>query len=150
MARVYDLACDASSVRERYASLHKRVFSVRRLLPVPGLGRREDYGDLTQRLSELRSRLAELEVGVDALSPEDLTKRAPKQVQAALLSYLHALRESVARLGQICSHLDKEQQGVPGFTRYSHTDMRQDKIVYDDAVQEYRRRGTALQRLFDR
>lgn len=150
MARVYELACDASSLRERYARLHSRVFSLRYALPVLGLRAREDYADLRQRLAELTSQLSDIESSVDALSAEDLTKRAPKEVQAALSSYVHALRETVARLETICSHLNKEQQGLPGYARYSETDLRRDKIDYDDAVQEYRRQGARLQRLFDK
>jgi phage shock protein A len=150
MARVYDLAFDASRVRECYQQVHDRVFSLRRTLLDLALGTAEDYAELSQKLSELRSRLTELKADVGALTSRDLTRRASTEVQDALLSYVDALGETVARLECICSRLDMEQQALPGYTDYSASDMRQDKVDYDDALQEYRRQGMRLQQLFDK
>jgi len=146
MARLYELAHDASTIREQYGRIHESAFALR----LPGFRKRESYADLTQQLAEVGSQLAEIERSVDALSPEELTKRGAKQIHATLLAYTRALAESVAGLAKICLQLDKEQQGLPGYSRYSSADLRGDKIAYDDSIQEYRRHGAALQQLFDK
>jgi len=148
MARVYDLACDVAKLREEYAGIHERVFAVR--LPVLFGMRRdnEDYGELLQRLAGLQARLTDIASQVKALSHEDLARRGSPQIQAALYGYVSALAESMARLETICQHLDQEQRDPGGASQYSVSALRQDKIGYDDAVQEYRRHGARLQELF--
>jgi len=148
MARVYDLACDVAKLREEYVGIHQRVFALR--FPVFFGARRddEDYGELLQRLAGLEAQLCDIASQVKALSHEDLARRGSPQIQAALSSYVPALAESVARLETICQHLDQEQRDPAGASHYSSTELRQDKIGYDDAVQEYRRHGARLQELF--
>jgi len=95
---------------------------------------------ITEELAEARSVIA----GGEDLEPATTVGR---EFAFALDVYAIALSDTVERLLTISSHLCQDSKGLG---KYSDEQTRSDRLVYDNAVQQYKRLGERLEFLFKR
>jgi hypothetical protein len=148
MSHLLKLVYEASELRRRYTGIHEEMFgfSVRRIIRFGQQSERECQAKM-QRLDDLSEALAGMRKQIADLQECDLTKRRGHDICTALGDYTQALSDSVALLHTICQRLAREQKGVDGWRNYTATELRQDRITYDDAIQHHKRMGRRLQEL---
>ena len=149
MARIIDLALEASEVLRSYSTVHDEVLgaSMRRWASVAGLREPIDYGALERQLTELESKLADIRTELAGLPASELTKRARNDVPTTLDTYARALANAIDKLRIICRKLGEAERPGPETVAYDTEQLNVDKGIYDLAVQEYKRQGIRLGRL---
>lgn len=146
MARVLDFASEISRIFEQYQAIHQQVFrfSVRGLLGASSTNGRIGHAERGQRLKELAMQLRDRRQAVRDLEDAELTRRSKEEVRSVLLDYADALEESITGLQAICRNFQYESEGLDGYTRYTESEFRSDKVRYDDSIQAYKRLGARL------
>ena len=149
MARIVDLALEASEVLRSYSAVHNELLgvSIRRWAFVAGLRKPIDFPGLEKRLVDLESKLADIRTELAGLSAQELTKRAKDDLQVELDMYAQALARAIDKLRVICRRMDEAEKADADQTPYTTEKLNRDKVAYDDAVQEYKRHGIRLNRL---
>ena len=150
MAHIIDLACDITEVRSRYLKIHDAVFglSLRRSAYLIGRGTSAFYGDRERELCALEEQLVKLESVLAQVDSDELTRRAGRQVHAALMEYTSRLATTVIHLKEICGKLSLDEAEYRRLADNGDSRFRRDKIRYDCSVQELRRRGAKMNELF--
>ena len=149
MARIIDLALEASEVLRGYSAVHDELLgaSMRRWASVAGLRKPIDYDGLEQRLTDLELKLADIRRELAGLPAGELTKRARDDLRITLDTYARALAGAIDKLRIICRKLgDAERPGAERVA-YDTEQLNLDKVNYDHAMQEYKRQGIRLNRL---
>ena len=139
------LAVEVNAILRDYVQVHDDIFgfSLRKLIPIPGLFRaikycrhQESLGDLSERLAIIATR--------DLL---DVTPMTP--AEAAFLpvfrTYAGALHDTVQRLLHICVQLCRVSQGDSAY-RYSNYDA--DTTAYHASVDTYVSLGNSVNELY--
>jgi len=149
MARIVDLALEASEVRRSYAAVHDQLLgaSLRRWASVAVLRKPIDFPGLEKQLVDLETRLADIRTELAGLSARELTKRAKDDLHVELDMYAQALARTIDKLRVICRRMDEAERTGAGQAAYTTEQLNRDKIAYDDAVQAYKRHGIRLNRL---
>jgi hypothetical protein len=149
MARIVDLALETSEVRRHYSAIHEELLgaSIRRWAYIAGLRKRSDFQSLDKQLMDLESRLADIRAEIDGLSVLELTKRAKDDLPVELDMYAQALARAIDKLRVICRKMGEAEKSGASQAAYTTEQLNCDKVVYDDAVQEYKRHGMRLNRL---
>ncbi|MGE3752796.1 MAG: CpXC domain-containing protein [Planctomycetota bacterium] len=129
------------SVLHNYIAIHDDVFkvSVRRVVPIPGLFKRVDFGAHARSLTACSHRLSEIGADIRASGG-----RMPKAPLDTLQQYCAALYDAAARLGDICERLHLKALGQRA---YSPTAYKADVSDYHAAVNRYRQLGRMLNEL---
>jgi hypothetical protein len=149
MARIVDLAVEASGVLRSYSSIHEELLgaSVVRWALRTGLRKSIDFSSLEKRLKGLESELADIRTELAGLSAQDLTKRGRDDVQTELDIYAQTLAHAIGKLRVICRKMGEAEATGASRAAYTTEQLNHDKIAYDDAVQEYKRHGMRLKHL---
>lgn len=149
MARIVDLAVEASEVRRSYSAVHEELLgaSIQRWAAIVGWGKPIDFPDLEKRLTDLESKLADIRTELAGLPAKELTKRAKDDLRIALDMYAEALARAIEKLRVICRRMDEAEKSGRGRAAYGTEELNLDKVAYDYAVQEYKRHGIRLNRL---
>ena len=149
MARIVDLALEASEVLRSYSAVHEELLgaSFRRWAFIAGLRKPIDYPSLEKRLMDLESKLADIRIELAGLSAQELTKRAKDDLPVELDMYARALARAIDKLRVICRRMDEAKKTGAGQAAYTTEQLNHDKVAYDYAVQEYKRHGIRLNRL---
>lgn len=121
----------------RYIRVHDEIFkfSLRKIIPIPGIFKRIEY---LQHFEDLYFILEELD-GV--LDQAEASSDIPMFLAAMLSTYLHALRETILELREMCGRLYEKAQGS---TTYSHEAYKQDLQHYEALVLRYKQAGADL------
>ena len=149
MARIVDLALEASEVFRSYSAVHEELLgaSIRRWAFIAGLSKPIDFPGLEKRLMYLESKLADIRTELAGLSEQELTKRAKDDLHIELDRYALALARAMDKLRVICRRMDEAEKTDAGRAAYTTEQLNRDKVAYDYAVQEYKRHGMRLNRL---
>ena len=149
MARIVDLALEASEVFRSYSAVHEELLgvSIKRWASIAGLRKSVDFPGLEKRLMDLKSKLADIRTELTGLSAQELTKRAKDDLHSELDMYVQALARAIDKLQVICRKMDEAKKSGPRRAAYTTEELNRDKVAYDDAVQEFRRHGIRLNRL---
>ena len=149
MARIVDLALEASEVLRSYSAVHEELLgtSIRRWAFIAGLRKPIDFPGLEKRLMDLESKLADIRTELAGLPAEELTKRAKEDLHIELDLYAQALARAIDKLQVICRRMDEAEKTGAGRAAYTTEQLNRDKVAYDYAVQEYKRHGMRLNRL---
>ena len=149
MARIVDLALEASEVLRSYSAVHDELLgaSIRRWPFIAGLRRPIDFPGLEKRLMDLESKLADIRTELAGLSAQELTKRAKDELQIELDMYAQALARAIDKLRVICRRMGEAERTGASRAAYTTEQLNRDKVAYDHAVQEYKRHGMQLNRL---
>jgi len=149
MARIVDLALEASEVLRSYSAVHEELLgaSIRRWTFIAGLRKPIDFPGLEKRLMDLESKLADIRTELAGLSAEELTKRAKEDLRIELDMYARALARAIDKLRVICRRMDEADKTRDARAAYTTEQLNCDKVAYDYAVQKYKRHGMRLNRL---
>lgn len=149
MARIVNLALEASEVLRSYSAVHDELLgtSIRRWVLVVGLRRPIDFPGLEERLMDLESKLADIRTEIAGLPEQELTKRGKDDLPVELDMYAQALARAIDKLRVICRGMDEAEKTSASRAAYTTEQLNRDKVAYDDAVQEYKRHGMRLNRL---
>lgn len=146
MARILELPHETAAVRGRYLETHRRIFGFSLPRVLAGLAPRPDYAACGAELGALVEHLARIRTQDMALPEAELTPRGREPVRTALLEYLAALSDTIAKLQLLCTHLCL---GPGGAARPAGTStLRRDRIAYDDSIQAHKRLGARLSQVF--
>ena len=121
-------------ILNRYIAVHDKIFkfSLRKVVPIPGLFKSIDYG---QHFGELGSLVSALERVVNSTS-----NRA--DVPGVFQRYASALIKAMQSLRDMCKQLhDKSQGDLQSYTAHQY---KSDVAIYDKLVEEYRSLGSTL------
>ena len=149
MARIVDLALEASEVLQSYSAVHDELLgaSVRRWAFIAGLRKPTDFQDLEKRLIDLESALGDIRTELAGLSADELTKRGKYDLHSELDMYAQALGRAIEKLRVICRRMGEAENLGADRSTYTTEQLNRDKVAYDHVVQEYRRHGIRLNRL---
>ena len=139
------LAVEVNAILRDYVRVHDDIFgfSLRKLIPIPGLFRAIKYCRHQETLADLSERLA-------VIAAHELLEVTPETPgEAAFLpvfrTYAGALHETVQRLLHICVQLCRVSQGDNAY-RYSSYDA--DATAYHAAVDSYVSLGNRVNELY--
>ena len=153
-AKLIGIACDIAAVAKRYRKIHDGLFgfSVRKILTTVQPDKLTDLATLEAELGSIDAESKRIQSTFGDAEFNDLPKRAKTiiAIRDALVEYTEALIGAAGKLRLICCNLRREQEGEIAFAHYSAHQLREDKVVYDASVQEFRRWGTRLRELFDK
>jgi hypothetical protein len=149
MARIVDLALEASEVLRSYLAVHEELLgaSIRRWAFIAGLRKPIDFPSLEKRLMDLESKLADIRSELAGLSAQELTKRAKHDIHIELDMYAQKLARAIDKLRVICRRMDEAERTGASRAAYTTEQLNRDKVAYDYAVQEYKRHGLRLNHL---
>ena len=149
MARIVDLALEASAVLRSYSAVHEELLgaSIRRWAFIAGFRKPIDFPGLEKQLIDLEAKLAEIRSELAGLSAEELTKRAKEDLHIELDMYAQALARAIDKLRVICRRMGEADKTGASRAAYTTEQLNRDKVAYDYAVQEYKRHGMRLNRL---
>lgn len=144
------LAVNVNDILSRYIVIHNQImkFSVRRILPIPGLFKAIPYCTHEHSLATLLGDLA----AVDGRISELLTG-LPESAQAegefvgVLAQYATALTDTISQLHDISAELCSKSRGKG---HYPYRRYRRDMDSYQESVEHYLRIGQQLNTLHRR
>jgi hypothetical protein len=135
-----------NDILSRYILVHDDVFkfSLRKVIPIPGIFKPIDYRANSLALTQLLIELADARTGITAA----LAAREPsKEFLAKLEAFAARLTETIGRLRNICDGLGQRSRGAGGSTA---TDHQRQVDEYNVSVQKYLALGGELNALFPR
>jgi hypothetical protein len=140
------LAYQINDTLSAYIVVHDAIFafSLRKILPIPGLFEPIDYCAHEQTLRSLSMRLNHI-TGMNFLDVRP-TSEAEKEFLAILLNYALALQDTTNRLANISANLCRKSVGKSG---YRYPDYRTDVSEYDASVKKYSALGGQLNALYN-
>lgn len=136
-------AQELGGLLHRYIAVHDRIFrfSLRRLVPIPGLFKAINFQQHFESLRFIEMDLQRVleDFGRSALARSEAGER--------FLAYGATLSAAVAQLRQICGHLFQKADGTVEYTssQYEH-----DLAEYNQRVARYRQLGARVNALFGR
>lgn len=139
------LAHQINDTLNAYVTVHDAIFafSLRKLLPIPGLFEPIDYCTHEQTLRSLSVRLDHItDLDLRDARPTSETERA---FLAALVSYALALQDTINKLANISANLYRTSRGEFG---YHYPSYRADVREYDTSVKKYSTLGGQLNALY--
>jgi hypothetical protein len=147
MQQVTLLAYQVNDILSRYIAVHDAIFkfSIRKLLPIPGLFKAIDYGSHYHELCNLHSELTETLATIAELRASGLASFSTGPFLDVLAEYAFALSDAIGKLRDICDNLYRKSQGA---TDYSMSAYKRDVAAYDISVQRYIALGGRLNSLF--
>lgn len=145
MSSLQSLAHQVNGVLGDYVKVHDAIFtfSIRKLLPIPGLFEGIDYCGHEVTLRELSQRL-------QVTISQDLSRTTPRSAAErafvnGLTEYATALLDTIERLQHISEPLCRKSHGDSG---YSYNTYDADVKAYDASVQRYVALGQRLNALY--
>ncbi len=149
MWHVSSLATQVNDILSRYILVHNAIFkfSIRKLLPIPGLFKAIDYGSHYQALDNLHSELAQALEAIAQVRASEPASTNTGAFLAALAEYGSALSDTIGSLRDMCSHLYRKSQGA---TDYGWDTYKQDTEAYEASVEHYKVLGEHLNSLWAR
>ncbi len=139
------LAVEVNTILRDYVRIHNDIFgfSLRKILPIPGLFRPIEYCSHQDTLRHLSERLAVIVTrDLAGLTPETVAETTFLPV---FRTYSRALQDTMQRLFEICIHLCRKSQGDSAY-RYASYDA--DVTAYETAVKNYVALGNRLNELY--
>jgi hypothetical protein len=135
---IHRLAMDVNDVLGHYIQIHDRIvkFSLRKIIPIPGLFKPIEYCRYEQELATLCSQLATRQADIAEAIKLETPVGDEADFLATLAKYSAALMETLERLRSICAELCRksENSGVYEFDKYK-VDMQH----YQESVDHYMR-----------
>jgi len=149
MWHVSSLVTQVNDILSRYILVHNAIFkfSIRKLLPIPGLFKAIDYGSHYQALDNLHSELAQTLEAIAQVRASEPASTNTGAFLAALAEYGSALSDTIGSLRDMCSHLYRKSQGA---TDYSWATYERDNDAYMASVLRYMALGEHLNSLWAR
>lgn len=120
----------------RYIIVHDDIFkfSIRRILPIPGLFQAIDFPSHVATLDEIGDELS------DTISDVATSAYADHMIPMLLVGYGNALLTTVNHLRSICDRLGRKAERED----YPNEDYNRDVAEYQALVREYQRHGAKL------
>jgi len=145
----FELAVRIQALLDAYIRIHNDLlkFSVRRLIPIPGIFEPIDHAGNGVRLRQIGEQLTECIEEVCERSASSPMGPGVVEFIAALGEYALVLRKTVLALADICECLQLKAQH-PG--RYTLAEYQRDMDAYKALVTEYRLLGAGVNVLFRR
>jgi len=125
-------------ILKQYIVVQDRIFrfSLRKIIPIPGIFKAIDYGKHHKELDSLRERLENL---LERLQESD-------DFTSLVRQYGEAVLETILVLRKMCEQLFRKSQGDLG--SYSKKQYNQDLATYEACVNRYRALGLRLNEYF--
>lgn len=144
MEQLRGLARQTHGILARYITVHDALykFSLRHIIPIPGMFKAIDFGSHYRTLTALCSELEDVLAQVGGLEPSTETQ---EEFREALEKYAAALLETVVKLREICGRLYQKSQTVGGFRFIPRDAEYQD---YYASIKRYQNVGERLNALF--
>ena len=122
------------AILERYIAIHDKIFkfSLRKVIPIPGLFKPIDYGQHFRKLDSLVSALEQLAISTG--------NRAG--VPSVFQQYVMALLKTMQFLRDMCTRLCDKSQG--DLQSYTMGQYKSDVTIYEGLVEKYRSLGLTL------
>jgi hypothetical protein len=139
------LARQVNDILTSYVRVHDAVFrfSLRKLLPVPGLFAAIKYCEHEKSSDDLSTILAGLQTEITAATNEPA---GPEHLfLVALSEYAVALQETICQFQNICHQLCRKSQGESGYSKQLY---KADAKAYDQSIQRYTELGQRLNELY--
>tara|TARA_B100000508_G_scaffold140388_1_gene141226 strand:+ start:235 stop:711 length:477 start_codon:yes stop_codon:yes gene_type:complete len=148
--KIVDLTWKVHSLQTVYVAVHDDLFkfSLRKIIPIPGIFKPINFEKSEQKLGELIAALEKCKEEALDLEKEKLEQLEFLHMQL-LVDFIHALNETLGLLLQVAGGLKKKATGFKG-SDYSLGDYNQDLASYEKSVTEYRRIGVALNGSFSK
>ncbi|HXK56366.1 MAG: hypothetical protein KDI74_00215 [Gammaproteobacteria bacterium] len=149
MISLVTLAHRASSIHNRYATIHSAVFACSITQMKISFWKRvkPDYCQYESDLVQLCDQLADIRSVIEREDEVEMANTVSREFAFALDVYVIALSDAVMSLSTICGRRCREGRGIEP---YSDTQNRADRHEYDNLIQQYRRLGERLGQLFRR
>lgn len=142
-----ETAFRVNTLLSRYVDIENRIFrfSLRRILPIPGLFKSVDYGMYLQELRRIQTELESVERQFVDWVPTKEQGICESQLSDVLMDYIALLRSTVEHLSSISNQLLLKTQGDHA---YDYWHYRNDLKEYKRCVESYVSKGDELNHVF--
>ena len=149
MISLVTLAHRVSNIHKRYAKIHSSVFSfsISQLKYIFWKEKEPDYCKHQPELIQMGQELAEARSIINGEEELEPATTIGREFAFALDVYIIALSDTVEWLSKICNRRCRDRKGLEP---YSAKQDWADRAEYDNSVQQYKRLGVQLHRLFKR
>lgn len=147
MKSAKELSTEVNGILGRYIEIHDDIFkfSLRKLIPIPGIFSAIDYLSHQLALEVLLNELGKIQSKLMELAKEPQQKDLETEFVDVLNRYLVSLHETIMKLFEICAASHKKSEGCAG---YGSQEYQRDMALYNKAVKEYIELGDELNVLF--
>ncbi len=144
MEKAIELALRTNELLQSYIKIHDEIFgfSIRKIIPVPGIFKSIDYQFYYERLYFIKQELKEVLASVSA-SPKDASGFVD-----TLEDYVKALLETVSHLREMCGNLFEKSKNAA--ESYSKGTYKSDLNRYEGLALRYKELGQRLNSYFQR
>lgn len=134
MGPLFFKAPEIHDILEEYIKVHNHIFkfSLRRVMPIPGIFQAIDYGSHCQTLDSLKKRLEDALLSLEDADASD----------SLLAQHAQALLETISCFRHMCGNLYEKSQAYPN--AYSKLQYKQDLETYKSNVIRYKALGIRL------
>ena len=134
------IAVEVNGVLSRYIAIHDDIFtfSLRRVIPIPGIFRPIKFDEHRHRLSALQDDLRRCDAAASAVIQQT---PSPHRFLLAIPEYIDSLATAIDRLRAICDHLQAKTEGDESYTIAAHEAA---TAAYQESVTRYRDVGARL------
>lgn len=144
MTEVISLAVQVNEVLTKYILIHDDIFkfSIRKLIPIPGIFKKIDYKSHCMNLEILSEELNMIENEIKKIQSNNSDKTKDLLI-STLCKYAASLNQTMKKLYSISHSLYKKTEGET----YSASDYQQEMAIYNQYVEKYRNIGLELNSL---
>ena len=141
---VVALARRVAAILDEYVGLHDALykFSIRHVIPIPGIFKPIDFGAFHAQLGRLTADLLQVMNVLDGLAVDDMRDA---QLAETLKEYSVALLDAMENLRSICKRLHDKSQAILSFQLLPRG---RDYDAYRTSIQRYKRIAERLNQQF--
>lgn len=146
MNEIKSLAFQVDEILSNYIFIHDDIlkFSIRKLIPIPGIFKRIDYGSHKDMLATLQNELAKIKNRISVISASSNLTQSESIFIEALDNYVIAIVDTISRLRLISEGLYRKSEGTHD---YSINQYNPDMKSYNESVEHYMSLGNQLNSL---
>lgn len=138
---------EVNGILDEYIKLHNDIFkfSIRKMVPIPGIFKKIDYEDNYKTLNILLTELNTAYYGIE--NTKILVRENPKELDFinVFIGYIQALSDSLSNLKEIC---EKFQEKINYGRNYGMGEYDSDVLKYQESTKKYKILGEQLNELF--
>ena len=147
MNEIIEIAVEVDDILSNYVVVHDKVykFSIRKILPIPGIFQPIDFACHYHHLDSLRSELGLVGTKISTWIMTTTADSSEYEFLTQMQKYVLALSDTISQLAVICLNMSDMSQAEH---IYSPAAYKKDTRAYKDSVVRYRHLGTCLNVLF--
>jgi len=147
MNDIESLTLKINEILGRYVSIHDDIFkfSIRKLIPIPGIFKSINYHSHKTNLETLLTELSELNSFLEENNTHPNLVASDKEFLSVLHEYSIALLDTINRLYLIAEALCRKSEGSQD---YSYDQYNSELAAYNLSVEQYTSLGERLNALF--